>query len=91
MASSAIDTATDLGRKVVNRAQTVVGDDWREVKRQARDFAKTFRSEALTRDERDGCLAATRRTQVVTSLSPLRTTVKPVASLSYQGTIYLFL
>lgn len=45
MAASVIDTATDLGRKLVNRAQTVVGDDYREAKRQARDFANTFRSE----------------------------------------------
>ncbi len=32
MASSVYDTAADLGRKLVNRAETVVGDDARALK-----------------------------------------------------------
>jgi hypothetical protein len=36
MASSATDTVKDLGRRLVNRAETVVGDDAREVVKRAK-------------------------------------------------------
>lgn len=42
MASSVADTAADLGRKLVNRAETVVGDDWREAKKRAKHVAREF-------------------------------------------------
>lgn len=40
MASSVADTASDLGRKLVNRVETVVGDDWREAKKRAGHAAR---------------------------------------------------
>lgn len=50
MASSAIDsalnTASDLGRKLVNRAQTVVGDDaralWNGANKVGREYAMDY-------------------------------------------------
>jgi hypothetical protein len=45
MASSLTNTAAHLGRKLVNRAETVVGDDWREAKKRANDFVRSDRAE----------------------------------------------
>lgn len=43
MASSAYDTAADLGRKLVNRAETVARDDWGGIKDRANIAARESR------------------------------------------------
>lgn len=45
MASSAVDIAKDLGRKLVNRVETRLGDDWGAVKGAARAEARQDRAE----------------------------------------------
>jgi hypothetical protein len=45
MASSVTDTAKDLGRKLVDRVETVAGDDYREAKKRVSDSARELRSE----------------------------------------------
>ena len=45
MASSVTDTAADLGRKAVNRVETVTGDDAREVQRRAYHAGRELRSD----------------------------------------------
>ena len=45
MASSITDSATNLGRKLVNRIETVEGDDWREAKRRARNAVRSVRDD----------------------------------------------
>lgn len=45
MASNVMDTAADLGRKLVNRAETVVGGDWREAKKRANNVVREFRGD----------------------------------------------
>lgn len=45
MAASATDTVKDLGRRLVNRAETVVGDDAREGVRRAKHVAREMRND----------------------------------------------
>jgi len=45
MAQSVTDTASDLGRKLVKRAETVVGDDAREAERRLRSAARSVRAD----------------------------------------------
>jgi hypothetical protein len=45
MASSVADTAADLGRKAVNRVETVTGDDAREIKSRANHVMREFRND----------------------------------------------
>jgi len=40
MASSVLDRASDLGRKAVNRVETVLGDDAREAVRRVKSVAR---------------------------------------------------
>ena len=44
MASSIADTAKDLGRKVIDRAETVVGRDWEHAKRGVERQVKSDRA-----------------------------------------------
>jgi hypothetical protein len=48
MASSVSGTAADLGRKLVNRVETVVGDDWREAKKRTKHAARQFSADYYT-------------------------------------------
>jgi hypothetical protein len=43
MASSVVDTAKDVGRKLVNRAETVASEDWGGIKDRAKFAARVFR------------------------------------------------
>lgn len=45
MPSSVTDTAKDIGRKLVNRAETVVGDDAREAVKRAKYVVQDARSD----------------------------------------------
>jgi hypothetical protein len=42
MASSVLDSASDLGRKAVNRVETVLGDDAREISRRAQSAVRSL-------------------------------------------------
>jgi hypothetical protein len=43
MASSVVDTASNLGRKLVDRAKTDVGRDWDAIKKGAKDVTRSAR------------------------------------------------
>jgi hypothetical protein len=45
MASSVLDRASDLGRKAVNRVETVLGDDAREAVRRVKSVARDSRAD----------------------------------------------